>query len=124
MGGTLDSLVGPDNLYRVLILGMPAALIVYGTIQIKARESVWTYLGGASFALYLSHPIILGGLLTVWMRLPFRLPPDVIVAAGVAASILFAWRVHELLEKPLLAALRHQKSIPAAGGVSGDHPTA
>src|SRR5258706_10037604 len=43
-GGTLDFLRGDDNLRRVFVCGIPAAIIVYGTMQIQCAPSVWTYL--------------------------------------------------------------------------------
>jgi exopolysaccharide production protein ExoZ len=49
-----ESIDGHDGLRQVLIFGIPSAMIVYGTLQIKARPSVWTYLGDASYSLYLS----------------------------------------------------------------------
>ncbi len=53
-------------------------MIVYGTLQVKARESVWTYLGDASYSLYLSHTLPLSLLLAVWMKV--AIPPDLIIA--------------------------------------------
>jgi len=107
-----------DGFLRVLIFGVPSAIIVYGSLQIKARESIWTYLGEASYSLYLSHGLIMIGLLTLtaralgfWENLPMQ--PDFIIFIFVSASLLFAWRVHELFEKPILALLRGQRS--AAG---------
>ena len=120
-GGALDFLVGSkdivgrDGLYRVLVFGVPAALIVYGTVHIEARGSVWTYLGDASYSLYLSHPLLLAELQRIWMSFPA--PPDIIIAVGVAASVTFAWRVHELIEKPTLSAMRRLR--PTQYGAAG-----
>jgi exopolysaccharide production protein ExoZ len=86
---------------RVLALGLPAALIVWGTLQIEAREGVQTRLGDASYALYLIHlPIV--GLISLALCRVRGLPPDIIVLAAAAASVLLAWRIHELFEKPML----------------------
>src|SRR5262249_6589648 len=90
-----------NGLQRVLIFGIPSALIVYGTLQARARESVWTYLGDASYSLYLSHSVPLVILSALWMKFP--IPPDLIILAGISASLLFAWRMHELFEKPIMA---------------------
>jgi len=43
-GEGIDYLIGKENIHRVFVYGLPSALIVYGFIQIKARESVWTSL--------------------------------------------------------------------------------
>jgi exopolysaccharide production protein ExoZ len=106
-GGTMDFLLGHDGLQRVLIFGIPAALIVYGTLQFRARESVWTYLGDASYSLYLSHIYPLTILLALWMKFP--IPPDLIILIGISAALLFAWRIHERIEKPILVALKRQQ---------------
>jgi exopolysaccharide production protein ExoZ len=102
-GDTLDFLRGGDNLRRVLVCGVPAAMIVYGAMQIEAAPSTWTYLGDASYALYLTHTFIITPLLALWIRFP--IPADAIIALGMTASMIFAWRVHELIEKPILARL-------------------
>jgi exopolysaccharide production protein ExoZ len=102
-GGTMEFLTGQEGLQRVLVYGLPATLIVYGAMQIKADESVWTYLGDASYTLYLVHTFVVSALLTLWMIFPLQ--PDLIVAATMAASVILAWRVYERVEKPLLRAL-------------------
>jgi exopolysaccharide production protein ExoZ len=102
-GGTMEFLTGQEGVQRVLVYGLPAALIVYGAMQIKTRESVWTYLGDASYTLYLVHTFTVSGLLALWMAFPLQ--PDLIIAATIAASVIFAWRVYERVEKPLLRAL-------------------
>ena len=70
VGGTLDFLRGDDNLRRVFVCGIPAAIIVYGTMQITAAPSVWTYLGDASYALYLVHTFMVTPLQALWTKLP------------------------------------------------------
>ena len=103
VGGTLDFLRGDDNLRRVFVCGIPAAIIVYGTMQIPAAPSVWTYLGDASYALYLVHTFMVTPLQALWTKLP--IPADAIIAISLITSVLFAWRVHELVEKPMLSRL-------------------
>src|SRR5215831_5734617 len=115
MGEVSDFLIGEHNLTRVLVLGLPAALIVYGTVQIEMREGLWSYLGDVSYALYLSHYGVLKVLTTIWLWLPSASPSvAAVIAVGTTASILFAWRVHELLEKPMLTALRWRQQTGAA----------
>jgi exopolysaccharide production protein ExoZ len=106
-GGTMDFLLGNEGLPRVLVFGIPAAMIVYGTLQVQARKSVWTYFGDASYSLYLSHSIILTLLVSLWMKV--SIPPDLIILAGIMAALLFAWRIHELFEKPIMATLKRQQ---------------
>ncbi|HET6468874.1 MAG TPA: acyltransferase [Geminicoccaceae bacterium] len=106
-GGTMEFLAGENGLQRVLVYGLPAAAIVYGTLQVRAQESVWTYLGGGSYALYLTHTLPVSALLGLWTVFPVA--ADVIVLVGVLVSVLLAWRVHELFEKPILKALREPR---------------
>lgn len=104
MGETSSFLVGDGAFWRVLAFGLPAALIVYGTMQIEARESVWTYLGDSSYTLYLVHTLVISGLSALWIIVP--LPADLIIITGVGASVLLAWRIYERFERPLLRILR------------------
>jgi exopolysaccharide production protein ExoZ len=99
--------------HRVLYLGIPATLVVWGAMQIEAKRSVFTYLGDASYALYLVHlPVVLT---VVWALCRFTvLPPDAIALAAAAASILLAWRIHELFEKPMLGWFRKPAPLPTA----------
>jgi exopolysaccharide production protein ExoZ len=103
---TMDLLTGHDGFHRILLFGIPSAMIVYGVLQIRARRSVWTYLGDASYSLYLSHPLILA-LLPLCIKFPMS--PDLIILAGISLSLLFAWRAHERFEKPIMAALKRQQ---------------
>jgi exopolysaccharide production protein ExoZ len=73
---------------------------VYGTLQLQARESVWTYLGNASYSLYLTHIFTLNVLLVLWRIYPIQ--PDLIILIGISVSVLFAWRIHERFEKPIM----------------------
>jgi exopolysaccharide production protein ExoZ len=106
-GGTIKYLTGDGSLWRVLVYGVPAALIVYGTMQIQARRSVWTYLGDASYSLYLVHPLVVSTLLAVWMAFPLQ--ADLIIVATMLTSVLVAWRIHESIERPLLGALHFRR---------------
>jgi exopolysaccharide production protein ExoZ len=111
----LDTHYGDEAFWRVLVWGVPAAMIVYGTLQARVRESVWTYLGNASYSLYLTHPLILTALLVLWQIRP--IPADLIVLIGITAALLFAWRVHERVERPIM---RRGKNFGRRMGSKGD----
>jgi exopolysaccharide production protein ExoZ len=105
---TVRLLSGDEGLQRVVHFGIPSALIVYGTLQINAGKSVWTYLGDASYSLYLSHTLIVPIAPLLSLRFPilslrFPISPDLITLISILACVLFAWRVHELFEKPIMA---------------------
>lgn len=105
---SMNTLLGHDGLQRVLIFGIPSAMIVYGSLQINAHKSAWTYLGDASYSLYLSHTIVMFPLVPVLWRM-FPMPPDLIILICVSISLLFAWRTHERFEKPVMALLKRQQ---------------
>jgi exopolysaccharide production protein ExoZ len=105
-GDTSDFLRGDDNLRRVITCGIPAAIIVHGTMQIKASPGVLTHLGEVSYALYLVHTFIVTPLQALWITFP--IPADAIVTVGLAGSVIFAWRVYERVEKPILDRLRRR----------------
>jgi exopolysaccharide production protein ExoZ len=106
VGGALPALRGDEGFWRVLIYGVPAAMIVYGTLQVNTRESVWTYLGSASYSLYLVHIPILLVMLILWRT--YSVPPDLIIIFGISTSLLFSWQIHERFEKPIAFYLRYR----------------
>jgi exopolysaccharide production protein ExoZ len=116
-----DCLTGQENLYRVFVYGLPSALIVYGFMQIRARKSVWTYLGDMSYSLYLFHPYSIALLRRSLMSIG-PIQSDLIIIIAMAASVLFAWRIYVLIEMPILRAIPTQKPLrppPVGGGISG-----
>jgi exopolysaccharide production protein ExoZ len=98
---------GDENIRRVLVYGVPAAMIVLGTMQIDAKPSAWTFLGDASYTLYLSHMPPIQLLLLWWTVHPAA--PDLIVVVGSLVSVLFAWRMYVLFEIPMLKLLGRWK---------------
>jgi exopolysaccharide production protein ExoZ len=111
-GGALDHLTGQENLDRVFVYGLPSALIVYGFMQIRARESVWTYLGDMSYSLYLFHLFSIELVRSFWLIVPIQ--SDLISIIAMAASVLVAWRIHALIEIPILRAIPTSIRIPRA----------
>jgi len=109
---TCGGLNGDHVWARVLYFGVPAAMIVWGARQLKAREGVLSYLGDTSYALYLVHPPVVIGLFWLFARMP-GLPVEAMVAITVAVSILAGWRIHEVVEKPVLRWLRRRPPQPA-----------
>jgi exopolysaccharide production protein ExoZ len=103
-GGVKDFLAGADGWLRVATLGVPAALIVWGALQIDTKKSILTKLGDASYSIYLFHTPLLTAI--VWIMAKFsRAPSDLIMSVAIGLTILVCWRIHELFEKPLLAFL-------------------
>ena len=109
---TVGGLYGDHCWERVLYFGVPAAMIVWGAWQLKTREGVLSYLGETSYALYLVHPSLLVAVFWLLVRIP-GLAPDAMVAIAAAVSVVVAWRVHEVVEKPVLRWLRRRPPQPA-----------
>jgi exopolysaccharide production protein ExoZ len=112
------ALTGHDVTRRVLAAGLPCALIIWGALNVRCRPGVLTYLGDASYSIYLCHGPVLVGLLLMLDRLgvlAWLLADAVLTAASVIAAMI-ACRVHELIEKPALAFLRRRSAgSPVAG---------
>lgn len=117
-GGTMEFLVGEDGFQRVLVYGIPSAMIVYGVMQVETKESFWTEMGDASYSLYLTHTFLVSALLTLWMTYP--LPPDLIIGIVVLACVVFGWRVHVRFEAPLLLLLKPGTAV-ASGTPRATH---
>ena len=111
-GEVLDVLAGTDIGWRVLVYGISAALIVYGTMQLNAGPSFWTGQGDASYAVYLTHLLILMALRPFWIAYPIA--PDMVILLSMFACVLFGWAVHARIEKPLLNSLS-RRPIKASG---------
>jgi exopolysaccharide production protein ExoZ len=109
-GQDVDYLIGNDNWRRVLTFGVPAALVLIGTLQWEAREGLLTELGDASYAIYLFHVPLLLALTGVLHRFA-DLPADVMIWSAVAFATWVGWRIHVLFEKPLLARLSRRMRL-------------
>jgi exopolysaccharide production protein ExoZ len=100
--GRVDGLLGAYGFQRLFVYGIPAALIVYGTLQIETKQSVWSYLGDASYSLYLVHYLLLRALGHLWTIFPLSV--NFTIPVSMAAAVLFALLIHEQVEKPILRA--------------------
>jgi peptidoglycan/LPS O-acetylase OafA/YrhL len=87
--------------------GLPAALVVLGAMQIDAKSSAWIYHGGVCYSLYVTH-ILPIQLLQGWWQ-AHSIGPDLIVVIG--SAVLFAWRMHERFEIPLLNLLDRGRDL-------------
>jgi peptidoglycan/LPS O-acetylase OafA/YrhL len=89
---------------RVVVRGIPAALLVLCALSWQRLPGWLVLLGDASYALYLVHPFPMRALRVVFARLP--LAPDVVVplylAATTAVCVATAIALHLLVEQPVL----------------------
>jgi len=110
-GNSLEYLRGEEAFQRIVVFGLPAALIVWGAMQFKGRESFWTRQGDASYALYLTHALFMPMFFLVWKVIP--LPTDLMVVISMAAAAFFGWRIHLAIEVPVLNAFKSRRNSGA-----------
>lgn len=116
--GQLVDIGGPFD--RLLTAGIPAALVVAGTVFARPRApgpvGRALVLGGdASYALYLSHPFSINLVILGWQKFGFA-APRLFIATAIVAAVLVAIGVHLLLERPLLKGLTgllRRRPVPA-----------
>ncbi|WP_376093405.1 acyltransferase family protein [Roseomonas sp. CCTCC AB2023176] len=107
------SALSAGDVPRVLHAGLPAVAVVAGALGLERarrvpRNAFGSLLGEASYALYLSHVMVLPAVAVVWGRIA---PGDGFVAlvgfvlAGVATSVAVSIAVYRLIEKPLRHAM-------------------
>ncbi len=102
------------SLPRLATMGLPAALIVAGTLRIEAggrlpRVGTLRALGNASYSLYLSHPLVLSAASQAWRKVGLTSLPHslwLFSAAAIIASVAGAAIVYRCAERPLTHALR------------------
>ena len=98
----------PISLMRILLFGVPATIIVYGSLALEKEQltchSIFFHIGNGSYSLYLSHVIIIWVLATLYKMFLNR-PYDDSVAAmilfciiAVGAGILS----YSFIEKPII----------------------
>jgi exopolysaccharide production protein ExoZ len=111
IGDGLEYLRGEGAALRVIVYGIPAALITYGFLGLKSKPGFWTEQGSASYALYLTHSVTMPVVALLCTKL--ALPADIFIVCCVAACALFAWRVHLAIELPILAMLSKRRTTAA-----------
>lgn len=108
-------LLGGEHAWlRVAGMGLPAVLIVWGAMQISIRPNWLTYMGDASYALYLIHPLVSFVMVAVMALVPLEASADAWVVAGIGLSLLAGWQLHERVEKPLLSYFGRKPALAAA----------
>ena len=105
---------GPSGAWRCLTWGIPALMIVAGTLGVGAAKRLplipgLLKLGNASYALYLIHPLVQQALSATLQPLPtlVALPAMLVACLGVGL-------VHYGVEAPLGTLLRRPRPILAA----------
>ncbi len=94
----------PGGDIRVLVRGVPAALLVFCALQVTQVPRGLLLVGDASYALYLVHPFPMRAMRVAAAHLP--LPATVLaplyVGVTLAVAVALAVALHELVEQPIL----------------------
>ncbi len=96
--------------WRALDWGGPATLLVAASLAVERRAAVvWPRpllrLGDASYAIYLTHGFVLGGLAALHLHAAWML-----LMAAMALSTLAGLAVHHVVERPVTAWLAHLRT--------------
>lgn len=100
-------LSGELALQRVVLMGAPAACLVFAALQIEVKRGPLSYLGDASYSLYLVHPVVVAAMMLLVPALPGDLFTPLVFALSVGASLA----VYAYFERPLIAAFRRRSFI-------------
>lgn len=110
--------IGFEGIARVGLWGLASALVLSGLLAFESQRAdlmrsraarALVYLGGASYTLYLSHPIVIAGTAFVlegyW---PTGWPPFAAEVSAMAAALCFALIFYRWIEAP---SLRHLNAL-------------
>jgi exopolysaccharide production protein ExoZ len=106
-----------NELSRVFAYGIPATAIVFGALRVRSDRNVLSYLGDASYSIYLFHISLLYLLLPVWFMRPmnyFHEQDVLIFIMSCTSLIMICLALYRALEMPLLAAMPLRFNISAA----------
>jgi exopolysaccharide production protein ExoZ len=117
-----------DDGARLLQYGLPAFLIVGGTVAAEINGNVRIgalprWLGDASYSIYLSHTFVISALGKVW---PHWTPDWAFLVAAAVCAALVGCAVYLLIERPMLSLMRGKRRTPTdytANPVSASAPS-
>ena len=104
----------PGGDIRVLVRGVPAAVLVFCALSWEDLPRWLVLLGDASYAFYLVHPFPMRALRVLFARL--SLPPPLYIAVTMAVCVALAIALHLAVEQPILRwGRRRPVAAPAPG---------
>lgn len=111
IGGPLLVLNGGDLWPRLMLYGVPAAVIVAGAVAFEpwahGRAARVLAIGGdASYAIYLTHPLAMQQLGLAWRTLHGPRWPLALVAAGAVSALAGGLLTWQVIERPILRDLK------------------
>lgn len=109
---------GQFALERLWFMGIPAALVVFGVMQIQMKEGLLTYLGDASYSIYLTHRHCIVIVRSLTHALPLWLFTPATALLALSLSVI----MYELVEKQSVAWAKRMLSAKQVKRPSGDVP--
>ena len=108
-----------------LVWGLAFGAMLAGAAAVEARGArlklpVLSFLGDASYTIYLLHTFVLGFVLKVLAAAGAArvLPPEAIYAVTFAATVAICSAAYVAVERPLLARLRRPRRLPDPQGLA------
>lgn len=99
------SVVIVDPIHRIVVMGLPAAMIVYAAAKLSRSRTtsarVLVFLGDASYSIYLLHIFVVSAAMKVAVRV-LPLPVDALILLTTLTAIVSGCVVYVLIERPLL----------------------
>lgn len=114
------------GLRRVLIWGLPSALLAFGVVRMERTDRApgrlaraAAFMGDASYSIYLVHVLVIRALGRMFESGMVAMPADSVVGLTVLASLAAGAVVHLWVERPLLKFMR-----PSPAGRGLERPRA
>lgn len=104
-----------DLLLRTLTFGVASFLVVAMAVSLEqngiSAHRIWKSLGDASYAMYLSHYVLLTLILTYWGKL--KVYPDMTFFVLTFGTLLISLLQSKYYDKPLMSLFKRQSTLRA-----------
>ncbi|CAN5190462.1 acyltransferase [soil metagenome] len=101
-------IAGGDRSFRLVIAGVPSALIVYLTAKrdsqkpmANAGRNPFVWLGDASYAIYLVHAVVVSATVKIALKLVGAAPQDLVILVCLATTLAAAAIVDLFIDRPI-----------------------
>lgn len=101
------SIFWKPGLDRLFVWGIPSVLLVTGALNMRQSTSRWlTYLGGASYSIYLVQVLTIPAFYKFSSRFLGAVPANVLGLLALASTVAFACLTYQCVERPIAALFR------------------
>ncbi len=108
VGWTYDAVIS-DDLYRLVIRGIPAGFFLFGILHLNQSLRIWKWpplslLGAASYSLYLTHDLVVPILFRVCFGV-LHLPLVATLVGSLIVTLSVAFLFFRYVEQPIITGL-------------------